>query len=149
MPAPPKPADGTSAVRSRRSSSERLAPEIPNPLFACAVAWLVPGAGQFVVGQNRKAVMFFAVLTTMFVIGLALGGRLFPLQWSEPLVFLSALAEWSLGLPRLSALVGGFGEGDVVSSTYEYGNTFLIVGGLLNALVILHTYDAATGRKPR
>jgi hypothetical protein len=95
----------------------------------------------------RKAAIFFVVLTAMYVIGLALGGRLFPLQAAEPLVFLSALAEWALGLPRLTALVGGFGAGDVVAATYDYGNTFLIVAGLLNALIVLDAYDIAIGRK--
>jgi hypothetical protein len=31
--------------------------------------------------------------------------------------------------------------------TWEYGNTFLIVSGLLNFLVILDAYDIAMGRK--
>jgi hypothetical protein len=34
-----------------------------------------------------------------------------------------------------------------VASTYEYGNTFLIVAGLLNFLVMLDAYDIAVGRK--
>jgi|SRR5436190_663671 len=130
-------------------SSERGASERPNPVMASAAGWLVPGAGHFVAGQSQKALIFFVGLTFMNVTGLWLGGRLFPLQWAEPLVFLSALAEWSLGLPRLAALLGGFGQGDVVAATYEYGNTFLIVSGLLNTLVILDAYDLAAGRKPQ
>jgi len=31
--------------------------------------------------------------------------------------------------------------------TYEYGNTFLIVAGLLNFLVMLDAYDIGAGRK--
>ena len=41
------------------------------------------------------------------------------------------------------------GQGDVVAATYEFGNTFLIVSGLLNMLIVLDVYDLATGRKPR
>lgn len=130
-------------------SSEKAAVERPHPAMAAVAGWLVPGAGHFVAGQSSKALIFFLVLTFMDLVGLWLGGRLFPLQWSEPLVFLSALAEWSLGLPRLVALIGGFGEGDVVAATYEYGNTFLIVSGLLNVLVILDACDLAAGRKLR
>jgi len=98
-------------------------------------------------GTTKKALILFIVLSAMYVIGLALGGRLFPFESAEPLVFLAALAEWTIGLPRLAALVGGFGQGHVTAATYEYGNTFVIVSGLLNALVILDTYDRATGRK--
>jgi hypothetical protein len=107
----------------------------------------VPGGGHFMLGRNRKALVLFVVLTFMYVLGLAAGGRLFPMQLSEPLVFLAALAEWAVLLPRLAAAMGGFGQGDVVAVSYEYGNTFVIVAGLLNTLVILDTYDIATGRK--
>ena len=31
--------------------------------------------------------------------------------------------------------------------TYEYGNTFVIVAGLLNMLVVLDVFDIAKGRK--
>ena len=32
--------------------------------------------------------------------------------------------------------------------TYEYGNTFLLVAGLLNYLAMLDAFDIAAGRKP-
>lgn len=97
-------------------------------------------------GQRRKAGVFFVVLSVMFVVGLAFGGRLFPFQMQEPLVFLAAVSEWILLLPRLLAGFGGLGQGDVVAVTYEYGNTFLIVAGLLNALVVMDVLDRARGR---
>ena len=110
-------------------------------------AWLVPGAGHFLQGRTRKAIIFCVTLIAMFVIGIAAGGRLFPLQPDDPLVFLEAVAEWMLGVPRLTAGLAGLGAGDVTSPTYEYGNTFLIVAGLLNALVVLDAIDVAKGQK--
>jgi hypothetical protein len=112
-------------------------------------AWLVPGAGHLLQGQPRKALVFALALFLMFALGLAFGGRLFPVQLGEPLVFLAALAEWAVLLPRLAASVAGWGRGDVVAITYEYGNAFLIAGGLLNLLVLLDAVDLAAGRKPR
>ena len=41
----------------------------------------------------------------------------------------------------------GLGHGVVTAASYEYGNTFLIVAGLLNMLVVLDAYDVALGRK--
>ena len=35
----------------------------------------------------------------------------------------------------------------MTAASYEYGNTFLIVAGLLNMLVVLDAYDIALGRK--
>jgi hypothetical protein len=83
----------------------------------------------------------------MFIIGLALHGRIFPFEFSEPLVGLAAVADLGLGLPWLLAGMAGVGGGTVTASTYEYGNCFLIVAGLLNFLVILDAFDIAKGRK--
>ena len=41
----------------------------------------------------------------------------------------------------------GLGEGVVTAASYEYGNTFLIVAGLLNMLVVIDAYDVRLGRK--
>jgi hypothetical protein len=109
--------------------------------------WLVPGAAHAIVGEFRKALVFFVVLTVMFAFGIVSGGRLFPFVPSDPLLFLAALAEWALGLPHLIASFVGAGRGEVVTATYEYGNTFLIVAGLLNALVVLDACDVSAGRK--
>jgi hypothetical protein len=133
---PPRPAQ-EDAGRSTR------------PVIICLAAWLVPGAGHILQGRLRSGAIFFVVLLVMFISGIAFDGRLFPFQLGDPLVFLAAGAQWALGLPRIVAAAGGFGEGRVVAATYEYGNTFLIVGGLLNCLVILDAFDIAGGRKGR
>jgi hypothetical protein len=119
-----------------------------SPAVACVAAWLVPGAGHLLLGRMRQALILFVTLSVMFVLGVAFGGRLFPLQVSEPLVFLASLGQWALGVPRFIGALLGYGQGDVIRATYEYGNTFLIVGGLLNVLAVLDAFDLATGRKP-
>jgi hypothetical protein len=118
-----------------------------SPAATCVAAWLVPGAGHLLQGRVQQAAVLFCTLAAMFVIGMAFGGRLFPLQAGDRLVFLAAVGQWALGVPRLIGALAGYGEGDVIRATYEYGNTFLIVGGLLNALAVLDAFDLATGRK--
>jgi hypothetical protein len=135
-------------VQGRSADRGLAAPDRPHPLALTVAGWLVPGAAHALAGQLSKAVIFFITLTFMFVVGIAAGGRLFPFVPSDPLIFLAAGAEWALGLPRIVAALGGFGEGNVVTATYEYGNTFLIVAGLLNALVLFDAYDAAMGHRP-
>jgi TM2 domain-containing membrane protein YozV len=85
------------------------------PVVVGVASWLIPGAGHFLVGQVRKGAIFFGVLFAMFVIGLAFGGRLFPFQMSEPLVFLAAAAEWAIALPRIGAAILDQGHGNVGS----------------------------------
>ena len=71
----------------------------------------------------------------------------FPSISSDPLVALAALADFGIGLPYFVASGLGYGAGDVRAVTYEYGNAFLIVAGLLNLLVVIDAYDIALGRK--
>jgi hypothetical protein len=120
-----------------------------SPVQVFVAAWLVPGAGHLIARDVRKALVFFVVLVGMFAIGLGFGGEFFPLDPGEPLVFLGALSEWAIGLPRIAAGLLGGGHGDVVAPTYEYGNTFLIVAGLLNGLVVFDALDLARGIKRR
>lgn len=113
----------------------------------CAAAWLLPGLGHLWLGRRQKGVTFLIALTLMFAFGLWLEGALFPFQLSEPLVALGALADLGIGLPYFIARAIGVGDGEVVAITYEYGNTFVIVAGLLNMLVVLDVFDIAKGRK--
>ena len=60
---------------------------------------------------------------------------------------LAALADLGIGLIYFAAGALGYGAGEVRAVTYEYGNAFLIVAGLLNLLVVIDAYDIAMGRK--
>lgn len=118
-----------------------------NVPLICLASWFIPGLGHALYGKPRKAIVLLVVLTLMFVCGLAFGGREFPFGGSEPLVWLAAAAEWGIGAPRLTAAIAGWGPGAVTAVTYEYGNTFLIVAGLLNLLAVIDVFDLGTGRK--
>jgi hypothetical protein len=96
---------------------------------------------------RRKGLVFLIALPLMFALGLAIDGRLFPFLFADPLVGLAALANLGNGLPYLLAWMLGWGAGNVRAVTYEYGNAFLIVAGLLNVLVTIDAYDIALGRK--
>ena len=117
------------------------------PAAVCVVSWLVPGAGHLMQGRRQKGLVFLIGLTAMFTIGLALDGRLFPFIFSEPLVGLAAIANFGMGVPYFIAKGIGLGKGVVTAASYEYGNTFLIVSGLLNMLVAIDAYDVRLGRK--
>ena len=134
-------------LKSTTAERVRTVAEPGTLVLLCLAAWAVPGAGHLWLGRREKGIVFLIALTLMFVIGLLLQGRVFPFDWTEPLVALAALADIGLGLPWLIVRVAGAGAGNVTAVTYEYGNCFLIVSGLLNSLVILDAYDIAVGRK--
>lgn len=117
------------------------------PAVVVVVSWLVPGAGHLMQGRRQKGLIFLIAITLMFAIGLVLDGRLFPFTLSEPLVGLAAIANLGMGIPYFIATGLGLGPGVVTAASYEYGNTFLIVSGLLNMLVTIDAYDVRLGRK--
>jgi hypothetical protein len=129
----------------RATTAERA--QSANPILICLIAWLIPGGGHLWQGRRQKGLVFLAALPTMFAIGLWLSGRLFPFELSQPLVALEAFANAGMGLPYLIASALGLGQGVVTAASYEYGNAFLIVSGLLNMLVVIDAYDIALGRK--
>ena len=116
-------------------------------VLLCLGAWAVPGAGHLWLGRRFKGLAFLFSLPLMFAIGLAIHGRLFPMDLSQPLVGLAGFADLGIGLPYFLAKVLGASGGDVRAITYEYGNAFIIVAGLLNVLVVIDAYDIALGRK--
>ena len=116
-------------------------------VLLCAASWAVPGAAHLWLGRRSKGLIFVVALPLMFVFGLGLQGRLFPFQLSELLVCLAAFAEVGIGAVYFLASGFGYGAGNVRAVTYEYGNAFLIVAGLLNLLVVIDAYDIAYGRK--
>ena len=118
----------------------------PTLILMCVAGWIVPGSAHLWL-RRRKGLIFLVALPLMFAIGLALEGRLFPFELSQPLVALAAMANVGIGAPYFAARTMGYGGGRVVAVTYEYGNAFLIVSGLLNFLVVIDAFDIAVGRK--
>ena len=113
----------------------------------CLAAWAIPGAAHIWLGRRAKGLTFLIALPLMFATGLAVAGRLFPFDLSEPLVGLAAVADIGIGIPYFLAKAFGAGAGHVRAVTYEYGNAYIIVAGLLNLLVVIDAYDIALGRK--
>ena len=113
----------------------------------CVLSWLIPGAGHFVAGRRQKGAIFLIALPIMFAMGLWLDGRLPAFEFADPLVGLAAVANLGMGVPYFIARALHLGRGVVTAASYEYGNTFLIVSGLLNVLVTLDAYDVRVGRK--
>lgn len=114
------------------------------------LAWVVPGAGHFYLGRRGRAIVFFAIVVFMFLIGLSIDGGLYTVATSGG-SWLKILASFaSMGSGPLYFIARRIGvPGDVVSATFEYGSTFTLTAGLMNLLLVLDCYDIARGNKPR
>jgi hypothetical protein len=116
-------------------------------------AWAVPGAGHLLQRRWLRAALAGGSVWVMFLLGLWLGGHLYALTGNEQgfgvlLQLLPMIANVGSGLLYVVCWVANIGFAEQAQiSTYEYGNTFLLVAGLLNYLVALDAFDIAAGRK--
>jgi hypothetical protein len=136
-------------LRSRESAPARA-------WFMGLAGWLVPGLGHLLQGRWVRALLLGGAVWISFLGGLWMGGHLFSVGGNEQ--GLSALlqlppmiANLGSGILYIVAWVFGVGFADdpahAARATYEYGNTFLLVAGLLNYLAMLDAFDIAAGRK--
>jgi hypothetical protein len=96
----------------------------------------------------RRGLAFFAIVTAAFAAGVALHGEIVRPDGEHPLRLLGALTVAATGALDAAAFRLGLGVGAIRSGTYEYGTTFLLTAGLMNALLVLDAVDVALGRKP-
>jgi hypothetical protein len=117
-------------------------------LAICSGGWLIPGLGHVLLGRWIRGLIFTACVVAMFLMGMAMQGKLYGLEFEIPLQIFAFIANIGIGLPYLIAKYLGLGIGTMTSQSYDYGTTFLWVAGLLNFLIILDAFDIAKGRKP-
>lgn len=120
----------------------------PRVFASMFLAWAIPGAGHLFLGRRGRALIFFAVVVLMFLVGISVDGSLYTFATSRGswLKLLASLASMGSGLLYFVARRIGV-PGDVVSATYEYGTTFTVTAGLMNLLLVLDCYDIARGVK--
>jgi hypothetical protein len=144
------------AFKESKSQVEAKAPG--NAWLMGAIAWAVPGAGHFLQGLWVRGLVIAAAVCGMFILGLMFGGHLFGLgggagsEGSSQLLQLPPMiANLGTGLLYLLCWASNTGFSDAAEyaklATFEYGNTFLLVAGLLNFLAMLDAFDIAAGRK--
>jgi len=118
-------------------------------MLACAAAFTIPGAGHAILGRWIRAMLLCAAILGMFAAGLFLfEGKLYTFNPEEPLSIFPVIANAGLGgIYALCAFLRAGFDARPEVPTYEYGNAFLLVAGLLNYLAALDAFDIAIGRK--
>jgi hypothetical protein len=135
-----------SALESASSESKPM--NMALTLTICVGGWLVPGFAHILIGRWIRGLIFAASVLLMFSLGLAMHGKLYDLQFGEPLQFFAFVANIGAGIPYWIAGRLGYGLGTMTWPSYDYGTTYLWVCGLLNYLIVLDAFDIAQGRKP-
>lgn len=118
-------------------------------------AWFIPGIGHVLLKRWVRAILMGGSVWLCFFLGLAMGGHMFDLstgQGSSTLLQVPPMiANLGTGVLYIVSWLLGSGFADdpqqAARATYEYGNTFLLIAGLMNYLTMLDAFDIAAGRK--
>ncbi len=139
------------------SDKEQAVETAPAQAWAMGTAgWLVPGLGHLLQGKLVRGLILGGAVWACFIGGLWMGGHLFIVTGSEQgssalLQFPPMIANLGSGLLYVVSWFLGIGFVDdpvhAARATYEYGNTFLLIAGLLNYLCMLDAFDISAGRK--
>ena len=123
-------------------------PDTARLVRLCAAAWLIPGAGHYMLRRRARALILFLAVVIMFIFGLLMRGQFFSVHSPSYLETLGWFGEFAVGLPMPLASFFGYSGGDPFFVSADFGTAFLVAAGMLNVLSILDAYDIALGRKP-
>ena len=143
-------------VKTERMQVEEVESAPGSAWLTSAAAWFIPGLGHLLLKRWYRAILMGGAVWLCFVIGLRMGGHLFDLNAAEGssqlLQVPPMIANLGTGALYIVSWLLGSGFADdpqqAARATYEYGNTFLLIAGLLNYLNMLDVFDIAAGRKP-
>jgi hypothetical protein len=117
------------------------------PIAPILAAWLIPGGGHLWQRRWGRGALLLVSISAMFLLGVAMGGRMFKLTPSNIVETLGFLSDFCSGLLFMGAKFAGYDPAQAAAPAADYGTKFLLVAGLLNVLCILDAYDIAVGKK--
>lgn len=116
-------------------------------ILTMILSWFIPGLGHVFMKKFNRGAVFFICISLMTALGLYMGGKIYAFQTENPLTILAFFSDLGYGLCYFLSKMIPFGLGDLKSTTFEFGTTYLAGSGLLNYLVALDAYDIAVGKK--
>src|SRR5215831_2642722 len=131
-----------------RAGQETAAPPITTmSVVAPAVAWLIPGAGHLIQKRWIRGLLLMASIVTMFLLGLAMQGRVYKPNGGDILDILGFVGDVGAGGLYIVTRAMDWGQGAIAHATADYGAKYLIVAGLLNFIAVADAYHIAIGKK--
>jgi hypothetical protein len=131
----------------KTKAAEAARPALGRLVWLCVAAWAVPGLGHFLLRRKWRALILFASIIVMFLLGLTMKGLFFAAGSASYLESLGYFGELCVGVAMPIARFFGYSGGDPFFVSSDYGTAFLVAAGMLNVLAVLDTYDIAVGRK--
>src|SRR6266566_5705787 len=116
-------------------------------VLAPAMGWLIPGAGHMIQKRWIRGLLLFVSITTLFLLGLAMQGRIYKANGGDILDILGFIGDVGAGGFYIVTLAMDWGQGAIAFATADYGTKFMIVAGLLNFIAVADAYHIAIGKK--
>jgi len=116
-------------------------------VVAPALAWLIPGAGHLIQKRWGRGLLLMVSIVAMFVIGLAMQGRVYKPNGGDILDMLGFVGNVGAGGLYIVTRAMDWGQGAIAHATADYGTKYLIVAGLLNFIAVADAYHIAIGKK--
>jgi hypothetical protein len=114
---------------------------------ALVLGWLVPGAGHVLVKRPFRGLFLFLSIASMFILGVAMQGKLYGPNTGEVLNILGFIGDLGSGLFYMVAKSLDYGHAAVQVATADYGTKFVVVAGLLNFIAAIDAHNIGIGRK--
>jgi hypothetical protein len=132
---------------TEKAKMAETAPLTAMGVIAPAIGWLIPGAGHMVQKRWIRGALLFISIVTMFLLGLAMQGRIYRANGGDILDILGFVGDVGAGALYLLAVAQDWGQGAIAFATADYGTKFMIVAGLLNFIAVADAYHIAIGKK--
>ena len=87
------------------------------------------------------------MLLTLFLLGLAMQGRIYKANGGDILDILGFIGDVGAGGFYIVTVAMDWGQGAIAYATADYGTKFMIVAGLLNFISAADAYHIAIGKK--
>ena len=122
----------------------------PVTIRNCLLTWLIPGLGYWLAGRKKTGLIMTVSLFTAFVLGVLLGGDLYPISLSGAeegkIRAVGAFCQAGMGAPYMLAKAF-MSRGTPLNITYDYGTNYFLIAGMINWLSIMDVFDISVKRK--
>lgn len=108
-------------------------------------AWIIPGAGHFLIRERKRGVILFVVITALFVLGLYVGS-IGVVDWVTGKIWFYAQIMCSPAVGLIGNITKGGGY-PTYGRPCDIGQIYTGIAGMLNLLSVLSAvYMAYCGR---
>jgi hypothetical protein len=116
-------------------------------VLAPVVGWIIPGAGHFIQKKWGRGLLLLVAVVLMFVLGLAMGGKIYKPNTGDLLDMLGFVGDAGAGGLYIFSRMMDLGTTLFAYATADYGTKYIVIAGLLNVMSMVDAYHIAMGRK--